>query len=806
MNRYNPSRRKWLASGLSLGVGAILPGVLRAQSVSGTASSRALASGEQIKRVVRDLARLGDPIDPADAARLTDLAKSSAIDASEAHAIFGKYVLIDVVLDRQGVGHATRGSVRAELRERGWRSFLVRVDNRARLTGPLTLISRTAIPEGDLVQGIHDSVMLGNDVPRVVAGSIDLDMDYGYGRQLAQWMGYRFGVDGSTTQGLEGYAIEYLLLQLYSQQGGAQTAAMAVGTKRLEASYRQHDCTGFTAQFDIRPAVTVDIRVRDADRQGATASILIRDGAGRIYPAPAHRIEPDLGYQPQIYRADGESIRLPAGRYTVLATRGPEYVEHRQELMVSAESSKSELAIDLERWIHPEQFGWYSGDPHIHPEGQHYGIVSKYGLTPETMIRQVRGEALNVGSVLIWTGGYYYEKQFLTGHVYRPSNTLPFPEAQRTNNASFLPRATPHDAESLIRYDVEQAAFPSNRLGHPIFLCLKHHDFPGAESVYDWPSWNLPIFQWAQAQGAVSGYAHVGRTTDPGFTDLPDYAVPAMDDIGGNECLVDITHGVVDFIAGCKNQAAVELNFWYHLLNCGFRIPLIGETDFVGWNARVGAGRTYAQLDEKAAGDARYEAWAQAIRAGKVYLGDGRSHLIDFRANGQSVSNAPLELSKPARVELTARVAARLEREPFDVDERLRRENVWQYWHIERARIGATRTVPLEVIVNGRAVARREILADGQLREMSFTVEVETSSWIALRILPSSHTGPVFVQVDGRPVRVSRRSAQWCLECVHVLWEKHAHRIREAERARAAAAWEHARAAYRQIISECELD
>ena len=46
------------------------------------------------------------------------------------------------------------------------------------------------------------------------------------------------------------------------------------------------------------------------------------------------------------------------------------------------------------------------------------------------------------------------------------------------------------------------------------------------------------------------------------------------------------------------------------------------------------------------------------------------------------------------------------------------------YWDVERARIGNSRKVPVEVVVNGSAVARKEIDADGQLRDVAFNVPV----------------------------------------------------------------------------------
>jgi hypothetical protein len=232
---------------------------------------------------------------------------------------------------------------------------------------------------------------------------------------------------------------------------------------------------------------------------------------------------------------------------------------------------------------------------------------------------------------------------------------------------------------------------------------------------------------------------------------------------------------------------------------------MIGETDFGGGKSRVGTGRTYVKLAGRPVGDPGYRAWIDGIKAGQLYFGDGRSHLIDFHVNEQSAGVAPLRLAKPGRVTLSVAVAARLDETPYSVnDERLTRAST--YWHLERARIGSSRKVLIEVVVNGQAVEHREVLADGTLRTLLFSVDMPRSSWIALRILPSVHSAPVFVLVADRPVRASRRSAQWCLDCVDVLWRQHSKRIRESERAAAAAAWDHSRTVYRAILNECTID
>ena len=115
-----------------------------------------------------------------------------------------------------------------------------------------------------------------------------------------------------------------------------------------------------------------------------------------------------------------------------------------------------------------------------------------------------------------------------------------------------------------------------------------------------------------------------------------------------------------------------------------------------------------------------------------------------------------------------------------------------------------TREVPVEVIVNGRAVANKTIVADGTLRDVTFDVPLDQSSWVALRILHSSHSNPIFVLIGGKPVRASRDSAEWCLRAVDQCWSQKVSKISERERPEAERAYEHARSVYRRILSETQ--
>jgi hypothetical protein len=75
-----------------------------------------------------------------------------------------------------------------------------------------------------------------------------------------------------------------------------------------------------------------------------------------------------------------------------------------------------------------------------------------------------------------------------------------------------------------------------------------------------------------------------------------------------------------------------------------------------------------------------------------------------------------------------------------------------------------------------------------------------------MRILPSSHTNPVFVLVDGKPIRASRRSAEWCLKGVDQCWTSKQRTYAAAEMEDAKAAYAHAREVYKRIVEESAAD
>jgi hypothetical protein len=720
----------------------------------------------QITRVTEAMDYLGAPMSTADKQALqnafnqTDAARTVA----DIQSVLDKYCLFDVGINPESRVKVDQGPAKPELVEQGWRTFLVKVRNGAGVTAQLKAESRNALP----VFASEGRFSL-NPRPKQTVTQSDVSN---------RWLDLIVFDKLPLRPQLSGLELEYRIIQLYSRDAGKREAKFSfnVGQGTQDIGFRND----VDILFNCLPSTDVTLRILDEHGKPATASFLIRDVQGHVYPSRAKRLAPDFAFHPQVYRADGEHIKVPAGDYTVEFSRGPEYLVKSQTIKVT-EGRPQTVTFKLERWIDTRNFAWYSGDHHIHAAGcMHYETPTQ-GVLPQDMMRHILGEALNVGAVLTWGPCYYYQKQFFEAKVNQLST-----------------------ADNLMRYDLEVSGFPSSHCGHLVLLRLKDQNYPGTQEIEDWPTWDLPILKWAKAQGAVVGFAHSGFGLAVNTDALPNYDMPKFDHIGANEYIVDVAHDAVDFISTVDTPSVWELNIWYHTLNCGYRTRISGETDFPCiYGERVGLGRVYARID----GKLDYDKWVDSVKQGRTYVSDGKSHLIDFRVNSLpvGVNGSELKLSGPETVKVIVRVAARLDEKPNEALRALRYDEQ-PYWDIERARIGDTREVPVELIVNGQSIARKNILADGSVNDVAFDTRIERSSWIAVRILPTSHTNPIFLTVGGKPVRASRKSAEWCLKAVDQCWSQKSVKISAKERTDAEKAYEHAREAYKRILSESDAN
>ncbi len=643
------------------------------------------------------------------------------------------------------------------------------------------------------------------------------------------------------TDRLSGLAVEYAIALIYSRDAGQLEATITfdVGQGTQDLGFRAE----VPVLFDVQPAVPVRLRVRDHDGTATTAGFTFRDPAGHVYPPQAKRLAPDFYFQPQVYRRDGAIVLLPPGRLTVEIWRGPEYLRQQRELVVSAEPP-AEFSVQLVRWIDPAAFGFYSGDHHIHGAGcAHYDDPSQ-GVTPDDMFMQVEGEGLNVGCVLTWGPCFDYQRRFFSPGVVALSRQFTVMKYD-LEISGFGSEALGH----VCLLNLRDQTYPGSE----------------GTKIKGWPSWTVPVMRWAKEQGGVTGYPHsasgleihsqnatrrlfaqldtnqdrqlsrletsdallpyafdeMDSDRDGGLTEaeltaahdraaneLPNLAVPEMNGVGAMEICVSVAAGVCDFISAMDTPRIAEWNMWYHLLNCGFPLKVSGETDFPCMSGeRVGQGRVYVQLGKVNHVD--FGAWADGLARGRSYVSDGFAHAPEFTINGVAPGFGEVRLDAPGPVEVFARVAF-APATPRLTAQGLTEPPGGRRWIGDTVTLHGSRTRDwetggmrrVELVMNGHAVASREVPADGRLHELRFQVPVERSSWLALRQFPQLHTNPVTVLVGEQPIRVSRDSARWCIATIEQLWRQRKQSIRESERAAARLAYDLAIDRFKAIEAE----
>lgn len=731
----------------------------------------------QALRLQEALTFSGSTFSPKDIDRLKSLQDlpHNLETVKQIQEILDPYCLHIVNINPESRVKVDMGMAAPKLVQGGWTSFLVKINNEAGVTAKLEVESPNA------VRPVHS----WSFDSRVKQENI-----ISPGQVTNRFLEVQMYTNRPLQANLSGLKLEYAVVQIFCKDAGKREAEIGynVGQGSQDIGFRNT----IPVLFDVEPSVKVNFQVKDEDGSAAMASFLITSATDHpsgkltgIYPLPSRRVAtfdeyPDFFFQPQIYRQDGEHVLLPAGKYNVSFIRGPEYIRQTKELIMPSGAKEINVSFQLKRWIQLSRLGWYSADHHVHAAGcSHYDSPAE-GVEPKDMWRQALGEDLNIAAVLAWGPSWYYQKNFFTG---------------KDNPLS--------DSKNIIRNDVEVSGFPSSHAGHIVLLRIKEDDYPGTTKIEQWPTWTLPVLSWAKSQNGITGYAHSGWGLEPvqPTDQLPNYITPKMDGIGANEYVVTVTQNVIDFYSAGDTPAPWELNMWYHTLNCGFKTRLSGETDFPCiTDARVGLARSYFKSD----GPLNYDTYVESLQKGRSYVSDGKSHIMDFTVNGQEsgVGSSELNLKGKQKLTISAKIASYLPEQQDEAGELIAKTSITKtpYWDIERARIGKTRKVGIELIINGVPVDTTEINADGEVKDVSFSYSMTRSGWVALRIYPSSHSNPVFIKIDDKPIQ-EKRSAEWCLEALNQCWKMKEPNIRKEEKAAAEKAYEDARKIYHKIIA-----
>jgi hypothetical protein len=217
-----------------------------------------------------------------------------------------------------------------------------------------------------------------------------------------------------------------------------------------------------------------------------------------------------------------------------------------------------------------------------------------------------------------------------------------------------------------------------------------------------------------------------------GLVVWPDEARLTMEHPQG-EALAALILGKIDAFEIChlSDPQMRSLTAWYRLLACGLRMPLVGASGKDRNCIAVGAVRTYARLQPNE--EFSYAAWIEAVRAGRAFATSGP--LLTLTVDGHepgAVLAAPPN-GKSMRIHAAARSAT-----AFDRLELLHNGNV---------------------LTAARSNGERSCVSAPSIAQIDMEAAITQSGWLTARCWGGdgsgivAHSSPVYVQVDGRPLR-----------------------------------------------------
>ncbi len=508
----------------------------------------------------------------------------------------------------------------------------------------------------------------------------------------------------------------------------------------------------------LRPTGTLRLTVTDASGASVAARLSVTGPDGRGWAPDTAWRHADDGFDRKVrpfelayFHSRGPAtITLPAGTYTVLATRGLEYAPAARTLEVAAGATAAASLRPDRLWDLPAR-GWWSGDLHVH---MNYG--GAYRNDPARLRAQAEAEDLHV-----------------------VENLIVNKEQRIPDVASFRGRLDPvSTATTLVKHDEEYHTSWWGHTGHlglTDYLILPNYaGYANTAAASLFPD-NATIADLARAQNGVSGYVHPfdPPPPDPEGADPLTFALP-----------VDVALGKVDYleVVGFSDHRTTA-GVWYRLLNTGFRIPAGAGTDamanFASLRGPVGMNRVFVRSGPKL----DYRAFLGALKAGRTFASNGP--LLSFTLDGREVGE---EIALPGPRELAARVGLR---------------SIVPVERLEIVSNGAVvETVPLAP--GGKSADAVIPLPVTDSAWFTLRAWSSAASEPVLDIYAFATTSPIYVTVGGRPIRNAgdaRYFVRW-IERIEEAANAHAGWNDGTEKAEVLARLEAAKAVFRRRAEE----
>ena len=398
---------------------------------------------------------------------------------------------------------------------------------------------------------------------------------------------------------------------VYARNGGTSDQARTIDNGMGFALYTVTRGGGEPKRIRIddyawsEPTGQLRVRVSDSGGELLPSRIYLTGSDGRAYFPNGSYPRVVSVTEDYYFHTDGSfSVTLPVGEARLEAWRGFEYEPVSRTVDVRA-GEFTTVEVQLDRWIDMAADGWYSGDNHIHPN---YG--GHYFVTPEDLRNKAHSEDLNVANGMIanyWGNSRVEDLEHFLGHPH------------------------PHTGPRTVVYYNEE--YRPSFFAHLSLLNLIELITPfyigsvGTAHQALYPD-NASVLRRVHEQGGIGGYVHPFglRHRDP----------DAAGAGSARELPVDAVLGLADFVdvACIWSDELGTAEVWYRLLNTGSRIPGTAGTDVMSdiWrHPAVGTTRSYVYTGED---HLHYDAWADAMAAGRAFVTSGPLLTLDVAGDG----------------------------------------------------------------------------------------------------------------------------------------------------------------------------
>ena len=399
------------------------------------------------------------------------------------------------------------------------------------------------------------------------------------------------------------------------------------------------------------------------------------------------------------------AVSVPPGRVIIRSGRGFEYRERVDTLYVTADTV---VVAPLAREISMAGEGWFSGDTHVHINhaGGHYTLV------PEDAALMGRAEGLDVVNCLD-------NDYFFTGA----------PASCSTG-----------DFVVFMSEEIRSGSF-----GHWGALGMRSLVRP-TSSIW----WPLAMDQLDSCHAGREGLvvsAHPMTTGD--FDEVEAWPGSGL----ARELPIDVIGGRVDAfdLMSYSNalHGGIEIDLWYRLLNCGFRIPASAGTDAAMNRLEslpLGGYRVYVRIPDGGFG---YREWLDGLAAGRTFV-----------TNGPLVTEFSIDGFEPGDTASVAIGGATL------------------HGSISIRSLHPVSSV--EIVANGEPAVTIALSPARPAIDTAFSLRIAASSWIAARVDGPAggwltvgsrlfaHTSPVYFSARGERI-VDPEAALYFVEWIAAL-------------------------------------